>query len=135
MLIEVRNCFVHCTLAVIGFGSCCSYLPRKLGTEGAYPDWLWGRHYCPIVWENIRFGWQYLLVLRLEKARFWCSSVTSSLEFVTKSVQFLGVCFLSMNGTVVKMSSKTSWNWGETWHVRGLSTRATVPAWEGECPM
>ena len=67
-------------------------------------------------------------------SRFYCSAVTSSREDSTKFSQLGGTWFLSMYGTVVKLSSKTTWNCGETWHVLGFKISATEPACDGEWP-
>ena len=52
----------------------------------------------------------------------------------TRSIQFGSIMPYLINGTVENSSSNTAWNWGDTWTVDGFRSRATDPAWNGECP-
>ena len=66
--------------------------------------------------------------------REYCSSVEEKDDFSTNIFQLLGTVPERKLETVVKLSSKTTWYWGETCPVDGLRTSATEPKWRGECP-
>ena len=60
--------------------------------------------------------------------------VALSEEYFTRSSHFFGIVTDSMNGTVEKSSSNTTWYCGLTRPVFGFQTSATLPAWNGKCP-
>ena len=74
-------------------------------------EFRWDLHQ-DIAWNNYSWG-QY-------------SMLSHSLRYVAQDLSILWGIFPSLiNVTVENSSSKTIWNWGETWSVAGFRTRAT----------
>ena len=66
--------------------------------------------------------------------RTYCYVVTNSLEFFTSWAQFGVTVRFRMWWTVLNWSSYTTWYCGDTSHVLGLKTNATLPACAGKWP-
>ena len=86
-------------------------------------------------WVGILLGYSSKYGLN-QVSLWWIISGSSLCELrCTCFVQFGDIVPSLMNGTVENSSSNTTWNWSDTWPVAGFRTRATDPAWNGECPI
>ncbi len=77
----------------------------------------------------------------VSESRIYCQVPTCFSVYIwivaeerTRSAQCGGTVPVRRYGTVVKSSSKTTWNWGETWPVLGLKISATLEACKGNQP-